>query len=501
MGKGQVILVGAGPGDPGLLTLRGREALEGAEVVVYDRLVSPAVLAMAPEGAERIDVGKEASHHKIPQEEINQILLRKALEGKQVVRLKGGDPFVFGRGGEELELLEQHGVPFAEVPGVTSAIAAAAYAGIPVTHRDFCSSLHIITGHARAGRALEIDFEALVRTGGTLIFLMGVTAMPMIVQGLLEAGMEGDTPAAMVEDGTLSRQRRCDATLATLPDRAAEMEIRSPAIIVVGEVCSLAPRFDWFERLPLKGRTVLVTRPKERAGVLSSRLRALGANVWEHPCIETVPIAPCPAMERALADLEEYQWVLFTSPAGVEAMWSCLRGLGRDARALAGVRIAAIGPGTARALGQFGLAADYVPGVYDAAHLGAGLPAEGRVLILRAEIGSKELTEALRARGIPFEDVAVYRTRYDHPLSRTLKTAVSAGAVRYAAFTSASTVKGFVRSVGEDTDFSRLTGLCIGEQTAAEARRYGIAVEVAREATIDALTELAAARGAADRDL
>ncbi len=498
MRSGHVTLVGAGPGDPGLLTLRGREALSRAEVVVYDRLVSPAILAMVPAGAERIDVGKEAAHHKIPQWQINEILLDKALEGKQVVRLKGGDPFVFGRGGEELELLEQHGVPFSEVPGVTSAIAAAAYAGIPVTHRDFCSSLHIITGHARAGKDLTIDFEALVRTGGTLIFLMGVTAMPMIVKGLLEAGMDGDTPAAMVEDGTLSRQRRCDATLATLPDRAAEMEIRSPAIIVVGRVCSLAPRFDWFERLPLKGRTVVVTRPRERAGVLSDRLRDLGANVWEHPCIETVPIVPCPAMEAALEGLGRYAWVCFTSPAGVEAMWACLRRGGRDARALSGVKIAAIGPGTAKALGAVGLAADYVPAVYDAAHLGAGLPAEGRVLILRAEIGSRDLTEALERRGIRFEDVAVYRTRYEHPLSQGLRAAVNAGAVRYAAFTSASTVKGFVSSVGEDTDFSRLVGLCIGEQTAAEARRFGIAVRVAREATIDALVDLAAACGVED---
>ena len=209
----------------------------------------------------------------------------------------------------------------------------------------------------------------------------------MIVEGLLNAGMDADMPAAMVEDGTLSRQRRCDATLSTLPQRAAEMEIRSPAIIVVGKVCSLAPRFDWFERLPLKGRTVLVTRPRERAGVLSDRLRSLGANVWEHPCIETVPILPCPAMEGALEELGRFKWVCFTSPAGVEAMWHCLRARGRDARGLAGVKIAAIGPGTAKALGQCGLSADYVPAVYDAAHLGAGLPAEGKVLILRAEVG------------------------------------------------------------------------------------------------------------------
>ena len=245
---GKVTLVGAGPGDPGLLTVKGRQALEAAEVVVYDRLVSPAVLELIPDTARRIDVGKEASRHPVPQGRINQILLEEAQAGHQVVRLKGGDPFVFGRGGEELETLAQAGVDFAEVPGVTSAIAAAAYGGIPVTHRDYSSSLHIITGHAREGETLSIDFDALVRARGTLVFLMGVTAMPTIVQGLLAAGMDGGTPAAMVENGTLPTQRRCAATLATLPERAAEMDIRSPALIVVGGVCGLGDALCWFEQ-------------------------------------------------------------------------------------------------------------------------------------------------------------------------------------------------------------------------------------------------------------
>ena len=217
---GKVILVGAGPGDPGLLTRKGLEALQSADVVVYDRLVGPEILALMPEGAEQINVGKEASRHPVPQEEINQILLDKALEGKRVVRLKGGDPFLFGRGGEELELLARHRIPFEEVPGVTSAIAAPAYGGIPVTHRDCCSSLHIVTGHQRSGKALDIDFEALVRTGGTLVFLMGVSALPAICAGLLDAGMAPDTPAAVVERGTTPAQRRLSATLAGLPGAA-----------------------------------------------------------------------------------------------------------------------------------------------------------------------------------------------------------------------------------------------------------------------------------------
>ncbi len=232
---GKVTLVGAGPGDPGLLTVKGRAALEGAEVVVYDRLVGPEILALMPEGAKKIDVGKTASRHPVPQGQINEVLVEEARAGHNVVRLKGGDPFLFGRGGEELEALSAAGVDFEEVPGITSAIAAAAYGGIPVTHRNYSSSLHIVTGRAKAGEPLSIDFDALVRTRGTLVFLMGVAALPEIVGGLLGAGMDGDTPAAMVENGTLPGQRRCDATLDTLETRAREMDIQSPALIVVGE--------------------------------------------------------------------------------------------------------------------------------------------------------------------------------------------------------------------------------------------------------------------------
>ena len=273
---GKVTLVGAGPGDPGLLTRKGLEALQRADVVVYDRLVSPEILALMPEGAQQIDVGKQAARHPVPQEEINRILLEKAQAGHNVVRLKGGDPFLFGRGGEELELLAAHGVAFEEVPGITSAIAAPAYAGIPVTHRDCCSSLHIVTGHQRAGKALDIDFEALVRTKGTLVFLMGVSALGAIVAGLLGAGMDRDTPAAVVERGTTPAQRRIAAPLGELPAAAEAAGVVSPAVIVVGGVCALAEQFDWFDRLPLKGRTVAVTRPKERAGTLPGAGRGPG---------------------------------------------------------------------------------------------------------------------------------------------------------------------------------------------------------------------------------
>lgn len=488
---GSVTLVGAGPGDPGLLTIKGREALLNAQVVVYDRLVSPSILTLAPPNAEWIDVGKQASNHPVPQEEINQILLRKALEGKAVVRLKGGDPFLFGRGGEELEVLAERGIPFQEIPGVTSAIAAPAYGGIPVTHREWASALHIITGHARAGKKLAIDFEALVRAGGTLVFLMGVSTLPAICSGLLSAGIDPDTPAAVVERGTTPQQRRISATVSALPTQVQAAKVQSPAVIIVGGVCALAEHFDWFDHLPLKGRRILVTRPRERAGTLSGRLRALGADVLEYPCIETIPITPCPQAEDALQNRAAYQWLCLTSPAGAECLWTLLMDMGLDARALGGMKVAAIGPGTEAALERFGLRADLIPEVYDAAHLGQALAgtASGRVLILRAREGSPDLPQVLERCGVAFDDIPVYRTEYHNPRSAWLRGILEEGEPLLVTFTSASTVKGFVSSVGEGIDFSSITGVCIGAQTAAEASRHGIRTIVAARAAIDALIE------------
>ena len=294
----------------------------------------------------------------------------------------------------------------------------------------------------------------------------------------------------MVEKGTTPAQRRISATLGTLPETAERAQVVSPAVIVVGGVCALAEQFDWFDNLPLKGKTVVVTRPKERMGTLSARLRALGAEVWEYPCIATVPLAPCPALDGAMGRLSDYQWLALTSPAGVDTLWRWLEASGKDARALGTVKLAAIGPGTDRELGKHGLRADYVPEVYDAAHLGARLPAAGRVLILRAEGGSPALTEELVGRNIAYDDIATYRTAYENPRSQDLRALVEGEGVTLVTFTSASTVKGFVSSVGEDADFSRMVGMCIGAQTAAEAEQYGIPVKIAKAATMDALTDL-----------
>ena len=484
---GSVILVGAGPGDPGLLTQKGRQAIENAQVVVYDRLVSPAILSLIPKDAEKINVGKESSNHLVPQEEINRILLRKAQEDKRVVRLKGGDPFLFGRGGEELELLEAAGIPFQVVPGVTSALSVPAYAGIPVTHRDFCSSVHIITGHARAGAELSIDFDALKRTGGTLVFLMGVTSLPKICKGLLDAGMAPDMPAAVVERGTLPRQRKLVSTLERLPLEAEKAGVKSPAIIVVGKVCSLSNRFDWFDCLSLKGKTVVVTRPEDRSGTLTQRLRELGAEAVDYPCIRTVAREENPELEEAIGNLSRYRCLVFTSPAGPEIFFRRLRAAGRDARALSGLTLAAIGPKTAKALEKHGVTADLVPATYDSDHLAKALEAvEGPVLLCRASRGSTALPEMLERKGIPFADVPIYDTVYTAPDPQKVDALL--GEKLLVTFTSASTVRGFVESL-PGRDLKNVIGCCIGKQTEAEAKKYGLTTVVSQEATMESLME------------
>ena len=370
---GTVTLVGAGPGGRGLLTLAGAEAIAQADAVVYDRLVDGSVLDLLPLHAVRVDVGKESGRHPVPQDQINEILVCLARQGKTVVRLKGGDCYLFGRGGEECEYLRENGVPFRVIPGVTSAFAAPAFAGIPVTHRDCCSSVHIVTAHARAGRALKIDFASLVRLDGTLVFLMGLSALEQVTDGLLTAGIAPDMPAAVIENGARGTQRKVVATIAGLADRVRAAGLRSPALIVVGRVCGLSDTLDWFTSLPLHGKTVVVTRPRGRAGTLAARLRALGAEVTEAPCIETVERTDT----RPLADAldQRHDWAVFTSPAGVQAAVHALRALGRDLRALYGMKLAAIGRGTADALADCGLTGLYDTDGSVGAAKGAGIGA------------------------------------------------------------------------------------------------------------------------------
>lgn len=489
---GKVWLVGAGPGDPGLFTLKGRQVLQRADVVVYDALVGEGVLGMIPREACLINVGKRASNHTMPQEQINQVLLEQAREGKQVVRLKGGDPFLFGRGGEELELLSREGIPFEVVPGVTSALAVPAYNGIPVTHRDYCSSLHIITGHKKQGEPYNIDFQALVRTGGTLVFLMGVSALGDICRGLLKAGMAADMPAALLSKGTTAGQRRIVATVGTLEEEVARWGAVTPAIIVVGRVCALEKEFYWYERKPLAGKKILVTRPRELSSQMAEKLRERGAEVLELPAIRTVPIRPNPQLEQCLERSGEYDWIVFTSPTGVRVFFDCLMEQW-DVRRIAGARFAVIGSGTGKALKERGFQADLMPETYDGASLGRALaevcrPGE-RVLIPRAALGTQELLRELQA--VPHllvDDVPTYETEYETSPLIDERAQLESGQIDYAVFTSASTVRGFARAV-EGLDFSKVRAVCIGRQTRAAADALGMRTWVSERASMDSVVE------------
>lgn len=494
MKKGKVWLVGAGPGDPGLLTLRGKEVLEQADVVVYDALVSPQILGMIPQGAKGIFAGKRSGHHFLKQEETNRILLMEAMEGKRVVRLKGGDPFLFGRGGEELELLAENEIPIEIVPGITSALAVPAYQGIPVTHRDYCSSVHIITGHKRKDQTYDIDFSALVKTKGTLVFLMGIAALQDICSGLLCEGMDPETPAAVLAKGTTARQERISATLGTLIECSGKRNIPTPAVIVVGGVCSLAEKFSWYEKRPLSGTRVLITRPRRQSSRLAGMLRQEGAEVLEVPTITLIPNMQEEKVKAAISKLvsDPYDWLVFTSPSGVMIFMDALL-QEHDIRILANVKIAVIGQGSERELMKYGIRADFVPSVYDGQTLGRELAQRvaenSRILIPRAKIGNRELVEELLKKGgASVTDLPIYETEYAvrEPFYRGILT--EDGGVDYVMFTSASTVHGFARAF-QEADLNRIRAVCIGQQTCRAAREYGMQTLTADAATLEAMVE------------
>jgi uroporphyrinogen III methyltransferase/synthase len=477
---GTVFLVGAGPGDPGLLTRRGEELLRRADVVVYDRLASAALLALARAGAELVDVGKAPGRVAMSQEEINELLVARAEAGRTVVRLKGGDPFVFGRGGEEAEACIAANVPFEVVPGVTSAIAAAAYAGIPVTHRRVSTSVTIVTGHEDPSKGTnDTDWDALARAGGTIVVLMGAGRIDEIAKLLIAAGRDPETPVAAVSWVTRPEQRTIRATLATIGAAGVE----APSAIVVGDVAALD--LAWFERRPLFGRRVVVTRAREQASELRTRLEALGAEVVELPSIAI------DAVDFTVPDLTAYSWVVFTSANGVDAFFD--RGLavaGLDARALAPARIAAIGTGTADALARRGVVADLVPERFVAESLLDAFPAptdvSERVLLARAESARDVLPDGLEHKGYRVDVLAVYRTVAASPDLDDLAR-VRAGDVDVITFTSSSTVTNFCDLVGDLPEPAPLVA-SIGPVTSEAARRRGLHVTVEADPhTIDGL--------------
>ncbi len=484
MTNGKVILVGAGPGNAGLLTLRGKEAIESADVVLYDRLAGPEILAMIPDSALKVDVGKSAGRHSIPQGEINALILRYAKEGRRVVRLKGGDPYLFGRGAEEIEAILNEGIPFEVVPGVTSAIAVPAFAGIPVSHRDFASTVHILTAHRKGGQAPDIDYEGLVKLGGTLIFLMGLEVIEAITQGLARAGLAACTPAALIENGTHSSQRKAVSTVADIAARARREAFKSPSVLIVGGVCALSEKLDWLSRLPLYGVSVAVTRPKGES-LLSRKLRELGANVIDLPCIRTEPLS---LPEMVFTSLPDYEWIVFTSHVGAELFFEVLKARDLDIRLTHGAKFAAVGKKTAAAVTNKGLKVEYVPPVYNAKALAEGLPAEGRrTLLFRARDGAPELAQRLIARGFDVDDVAAYRTVRESECPRETRDALMRGA-DFVALTSASSVQGFAGALPELCQ-EGVKAVCIGEETAAEARKHGFSVIISDEATIESMVE------------
>jgi uroporphyrinogen III methyltransferase/synthase len=453
---GRVYLVGAGPGDPGLLTARALELIARADVILYDRLIPAAALDGARDGVEALFVGKEGGGPSVPQEDTEALILARARTGKTVVRLKGGDPFVFGRGGEEALALRAAGIPFEIVPGVTAGVAAAAYAGIPVTHRGLSTAVALVTGHTRAdvaGRGAgaepaeaaeaELDWPALAAFPGTLVFYMGVRQLPRISESLIAAGRPASEPVAIVERGTLPDQRTVTGTLQNIAEVAAREEVRAPSITVVGPVAGLAPELEWREaetRYPLAGRSVAVTRARAQASGLARRLEDLGASVVQAPVIRTLTL-PVPTL-----DLAPYDLVCFTSPNAVSALFERLAqtaGPARDARAFAGARVAAIGPGTARALAERGLVADVVPERFVAeslVHALADVPVS-RALVARAREAREVIPDALRARGAEVDVLALYETVAEPLSPRALAAARTAD---YITFTSSSTVRFFL---------------------------------------------------------
>ncbi|MBV8304202.1 MAG: uroporphyrinogen-III C-methyltransferase, partial [Acidimicrobiia bacterium] len=474
-----VYLVGAGPGDPSLLTVKGAEVLRRADVVVYDRLSVASLLELAPPRAQRIGVGKTPGHQSVPQEEINALLVEHGRAGKEVVRLKGGDPFVFARGGEELQALLAAGVPFEVVPGITSAVGVPAYAGVPLTYRGLSTSFTVVTGHEDPWAATETDWDAVARVGGTIVILMGVATRAAIAERLMAGGLAPETPVAAVRWGTRPEQR----TVRTSLGRLGAVELQPPVTIVVGAVADLDLR--WFEARPLFGRRIVVTRARDQASELVERLHRLGAETVEVPATTIDEPADRGAQLRAAADALRtgaYEWVVFTSANAVDRFTALLR----DARQFGSTSVAAIGPGTADALRSFGIEADLVPPRFVAESLVSAFPStphDGSVLLPRAAVAREALVEGIEAKGWRVTVVEAYRTRAADPSPATLAEARKADAIT---FTSSSTVTNFVRVAGVDAVPPVV--VCIGPVTAATARDAGLTVDaIAEEHTIDGL--------------
>ncbi len=475
---GKVVLVGAGPYDKSLLTVAAVEEIKKAEVVVYDRLVSPEILDLIPSTAKQINVGKQVGHHPVKQSRINEILVEEAQKGQYVVRLKGGDGFLFGRGGEELELLVEQGVEFKVIPGISSSLSVPALAGIPVTHRDYCSSVHIITGHKKEDESLDMDFDALVRLKGTLVFMMSVSSSPDIMKGLLAAGIDSDMPVAIIEKGSSPKQRKIVTTVEKLEFEIKQAKVQSPAIVVVGKVCSLD--FDWFTNRPLFGKKLLVTKPSVHADKMLEALRTEGAMVEVAATIVVEPLS------FELPDISQYQWILFTSGNGVHEFFKKLREESVDARSFAHCKFATVGKQTASALLQYGIISDFTPSVYEGACLARELEQEEKltkeqkILFVRGETNAGSAQRYFQEMGYSFDELTCYTSKVECKDLGDLED------YQGISFTSVSGVEAFTSRYGKQ---EQMIAFCIGESTGKAAREWGFQVVVSKEASVSQLVE------------
>jgi uroporphyrinogen III methyltransferase/synthase len=486
--KGKIYLVGAGPGDPGLITVKAVECLNHADVVIYDFLANPILLAHASPEAEVIYVGKSASDHTLSQEGINELIVKKALEGKAVVRLKGGDPFIFGRGGEEVEELVQAGIDFEVVPGVTSAIAVPAYAGIPLTHREHTSSVAFITGHEDPAKSeSSVDWDKIATGLGTLVFLMGVGNLPRIASRLIEAGRASDTPAAVIRWGTTPDQTTIVGTLEDIALKVQAAALKPPAILVVGGVVGLRSILNWYESLPLFGKRIMVTRTRAQASVLSSALTGLGAGVIECPTIRLAPPDDWSPVDRALDELTGFDWLVLTSPNGVDFLFERIREKGFDSRIMAPVKLAVIGSGTADRLAKFGLKADLMPEEFVAEDLARTLISTGmsgrKILLARSAQARIVLPEELTKAGAEVHDIVLYQTLPAEGIPEGARAAFKQDRLDLVTFTSSSTVSSLMELLdGSQKEIvSKIKAACIGPITARTAREAGLDIVVEAE--------------------
>ncbi|MBP2645252.1 MAG: uroporphyrin-III C-methyltransferase [Firmicutes bacterium] len=497
MNKGIVYLVGAGPGDYKLMSVKGVEVLKIAEVIVYDRLADARLLEHTRPEAELVYVGKASSQHIMRQQDINALLVDRARQGKTVVRLKGGDPFVFGRGGEEALELAAARIPFEIVPGITSAISVPAYAGIPVTHRGIATSFTVVTGHEEEGKSQStLRWDKLAMGADTLVFLMGVENLPNITAKLIAHGRAPTTPAAVIRWGTKPEQEVLVTTLGEAAQETARRGIKPPAIFIVGDVVSLRKDIAWFDNRPLSGKTILVTRAREQASTLTEALEALGAKCVEAPAIKINPPASFDRLDRAILELNAYQWLIFTSVNGVDSFFNRLQYSGRDTRALREVKVAAIGLKTAEKLRQFGILADVVPAEFRAEGIVSvmedKLAAGMRVLIPRAAVARDMLPEALSRMGVTVDVVEAYRTGLGEADGKSVAEQLKDKEIQFVTFTSSSTVTNLIGLLGEEAAslLASTTVACIGPITAETCVQHGLHPDIiAEEFTIRGLVD------------